>query len=732
MSATPNVVLIVLDDLGFAQLGCFGGDIDTPHLDRLAAEGLRFRNFHVTAMCSPTRACLLTGRNHHAVGMGFVADLPTHHPGYTARIPPTAAMLPRLLGDAGYGTMAVGKWHLVRMGERTGAAPLDQWPLGAGFDRYYGFLGGDTSHWSPHLVRDTTYVDPPERPGYHLTEDLADEAIRAVLGHRHAAPDAPFFLYLATGAPHAPHHVAPDWVQPYRGRFDEGWDVFRERAFARQVAAGVVPPGTTLTERPSWVPAWSELGPAERELFARMHEVYAAFVTHTDAQIGRVLKTLDELGQADDTLVLVCSDNGASAEGGQVGTWNEHRFTNRLPESVEGNRRWLGDWGGPRTYPHYAWGWAWAGNTPFRLWKRYTWLGGTRTPLLVRWPSAIPDPGAVRSHLAHATDVFATVLDAAGVPVPATVDGVAQQPVDGRSLVPALRDGLAAAPRRSQYFELLGSRAMIEWPWKATTDHVATGVEDEERLLRGSRSFDDDHWALFRLDEDFAEAHDVSAEHPDVVALLAARWQEEAERNHVLPLSDSLVGRIVDLVPAAHPPEARTVLRPGGGPLSDEAIPRMLLGFRLEADVDAPPHAEGVLFAIGDSTNGVALVVCGGRLRLLLSAAGEPSRAEAGEALSPGRHRLFATATPDADGVALAVGWDDEVRGTGRSAVALPLVWQHGGAAVMLGRDRGMAVAEDYASPFPWSGRLHEVVVEVPDVLAIPSEDDARMAMHQD
>ena len=521
--SAPNVVLIVLDDLGFGQLGCFGSGIATPHIDGLADRGLRYNHFHVTSLCSPTRACLLTGRNHHAVGMGFLTDLPMAFPGYTGRVPKSAATLPRLLRDAGYNTMAVGKWHLVPGGERSYAGPFDRWPLGYGFERYYGFLQGDTNHWSPHLVRDNTYVEPPRTPaeGYHLTEDLADNAIRYVNEQHQAAPDRPFFLYFALGAMHAPHHVAPEWIEPYRGAFDQGWERRREAVFARQLDAGVVPEGTTLSERPSWIQAWDTLSPDAQRMLARQQEVFAGFLSHTDAQIGRVLDELEALGILDNTLVMLVSDNGASGEGGALGTFNEHRFTEHIPETVEQNLEWSDELGGIRSYPHYSWGWAWAGNTPLRLWKRYTWLGGTRTPLIVHWPAGTTARGEMRTQFVHAIDLMPTVLDACGVVAPAVVDGVTQQPIDGATIRATFDDPTAPDPRTVQYFEMLGSRSIVADGWKATTDHVSKGVMDEERLMEGSRAFADDEWALFRLADDFSECHDLAAEHPDVLDALA-------------------------------------------------------------------------------------------------------------------------------------------------------------------------------------------------------------------
>ena len=414
------MVVVVLDDTGFAQLGCFGSDIATPNIDALAAGGLRYNRFHVTALCSPTRASLLTGRNHHAVGMGFLADIPLAFPGYSGRLPKSAAPLPRLLRDAGYNTFAVGKWHLVPRGERSPAGPFDRWPLGYGFERNYGFLQGDTNQWTPNLVCDNHYVEPPARPeeGYHLTEDLADTAIRYVLDQHQAAPDKPFFLYLGLGAMHAPHHVSPQWVEPYHGHFDRGWEHWREGVFARQLAGGIVPPGTRLPARPEWIDDWDELPSEERRMHARTQEVFAGFLTHTDAQLGRLFDALSELGVLDNTLVLLLSDNGASAEGGRLGSPNEHRFTAHLPETVEGNLAALDDWGGFSTYNHYSWGWAWAGNTPLRLWKRYTWLGGVRTPLIVRWPDGFAATDEIRQGCCHVVDLMPTILDACGVAAP--------------------------------------------------------------------------------------------------------------------------------------------------------------------------------------------------------------------------------------------------------------------------------------------------------------------------
>ncbi|MEZ0357474.1 arylsulfatase [Mycobacterium sp. SA01] len=724
----PNVVMIVLDDLGYAQLGCYGSNIQTPAIDRLARKGLRYNRFHVTGLCSPTRAALLTGRNHHSVGMGFLADIPTAHPGYTGKIPPSVRTLPRLLRDSGWSTMAVGKWHLAPRGERIGAGPFTRWPLGLGFERYYGFLLGDANHWDPQLVRDNTYLDGPDvrATGYHLTEDLTDEAIRMVVSQQQSAPGKPFFLYFATGAMHSPHHVHRSWADAYAGQFDVGWDTWRDQVFARQLAEGVVPTGTTLTERPDWVPAWTTLTADERAVYARMHEVYAGFLSHTDSQIDRLIRTLEDMDVIDNTLILVMSDNGASAEGGVAGTSNEHRFTHRVPESPADNLDRLPDWGGTSGYPHYAWGWAWAGNSPFRLWKRYAWLGGTRVPLIVHWPRGVRDGGAVRSQFAHAIDIMPTVLDACGIRLQPSPSENSDTAVHGASLLPTFSDAAAPAPRSTQYFEVVGSRSIIADGWKATTDHVAQGVMDEEVLLDGSRDFALDRWSLFSAD-DFSEAHDLSKIHPDVVARLTALWNAEAARYDVLPLTDSLVARAAEMVWPEFPPGQRVVLRPSGGPVPDEALP--LLYSRLSADIDvAPDGADGVLFAIGNWTGGLAAFVIESRLHIAIAAPGGNIRVQADRPLTEGRHSAGCRLHRLDDETRVEAVIDGIVVGSVLAPLTLPHVWQHGGTSMLLGQDRGLPVCVDYRPPFAWNGRLHSVTVES-DLESLPSQELLRAAL---
>lgn len=726
-AGAPNVLVVVLDDLGFAQLGCYGSDIATPAIDGLAAGGLRYRNFHVTAMCSPTRACLLTGRNQHKVGMGFVADLPIGFPGYDGSIPRTAAGMPRVLRDAGYNTFAVGKWHLAPRWEQSASGPFDHWPLGLGFERYYGFLNGDTNQWAPDLVSDNGFVDPPRGPdeGYHVTDDLADRAIRFIQDQQQATPGKPWFCYFATGAMHAPHQAPADHIDAYRGRFDDGWEAWREATFDRQVAAGVVPEGTTLTERPPWVPEWDALPEAERRLYARMMEVYAGFLTHTDAQIGRVIDFLRATGRLDDTLVLLISDNGASAEGGPTGSFNEHRFTHDRLDDLDDTIARADDLGGFRAYNHYPWGWAWAGNSPFRLWKRYAWLGGVRTPLIAHWPAGIAaeSAGQVRHQFCHAVDLLPTVLDLADVAAPPTVDGVDQQPLDGASLRATFDDAEAPSPRSTQYFEIIGSRAIVHDGWKATTDHIGAQISVERARVPGSHDFATDRWSLYHLDDDFSEAHDLADQHPARVADMERLWWHEAGRNQVLPLDDSLIGRAVAMTPRPYPPAARTVYHPGGGGIAEDFLPPLAGGFTLTAAVEVPDGGgEGVICALGDWSNGWAWYLLEGRPVAVFCLFGAQHRVVAPVALDAGTHTVELTYDRDRSGggpVGLHV---DGVRAAEMPLPEdLPFRWQIGGTGLLIGHDTGFPVCDDYRAPFAFTGTIDHLVVESSALAGRPS-----------
>ena len=712
-AGAPNVLLVVLDDVGFAQIGCFGSDISTPRFDGLAAEGLRYRNFHTTAMCSPTRACLLTGRNHHTCAMGGITDLCMGFPGYNGRIPKACGFISEVLRQAGWATLAVGKWHLAPSDEHHAAAPRDRWPLGQGFERYYGFLGGETNQYAPDLVSDNSAIRAVLPAGYHLTEDLVDQAVARITDVRTADPDKPFFLYLALGACHAPHQAPPEWIARYRGRFDEGWDVWRERTLARQIASGIVPRGTTLSARPSWVQEWTALPADDRRAFTRMMEVYAGFLSHTDHHLGRLLDFLAASGELDRTLVMALSDNGASAEGGPYGTFNENFIFNGMAHDVEATRARLDDLGSVRTYGHYPWGWALAGNTPFRRWKRETHEGGIGDPLIVRWP-ATADRGAIRGQYVHAVDVAATILDVTGTTMPEVLNGVPQEPLAGRSFAASLTNAAASAHRETQYYEQFACRAIYHRGWKAVTFHPMMGglyTEADDP----NAPFEEDRWELYHVAEDPSETHDLAAAEPERLRALQDLWWHEAGRYGVLPLQSLRIfalGR-----PLAVRPRDRVVLRPGAAPLPEELAPNVKgRPHGIVADVEIPAGgAEGVLVAQGGRFGGFSLYVHGGRLHYTANFAGvEQTTVSSPKPLAPGRHAVGVACTPTGTGgmrAALVVG--GEVVANGEAPRTAPFRFALAGEGLCCGYDDGTPVADAYESPYPFTGTIHEAVIDV-------------------
>jgi arylsulfatase len=616
----PNIVVVLLDDVGYAQLGCYGSDIDTPTFDRLAGHGRRYANYHTTALCSPTRAALLTGRNHHSNGMARVVELAAGFPGYNSSIPKENGFLSEVLRDAGYATYAVGKWHLSPATEMAPGSPRDTWPLGRGFERFYGFMGGETDQFHPELVRDGHPVEPPRTPeeGYHLTEDLADNAMAYLADLRAVDADRRFFLWFAPGACHAPHQAPAEHIARYRGRFDQGWDAWREAVFERQLASGLLRPGTELSDRPSWVPPWDSLQDDERLLYARMMEVYAAFLTHTDEQVGRLVDFLEETGELDDTLFVVMSDNGASAEGGAQGSFNEHYFFNFVPARLEENLQRIDDLGTPRAYNHYPWGWAWAGNTPLKRFKRDTHEGGVADPLIVHWPSRLGTEGATRHQYVHAVDLVPTVLELLDLEAPAVLGGVAQTPIEGVSFAPSLLDGDAPDAHVTQYYEMLGSRALYHDGWKAVVFHSPPMLAYDGTDT--TRPFDEDVWELYHVAEDFSEVHDLAAERPDKLAELEALWWREAERFQVLPLNNQ-PGRFGD----RRRRRTRYELLPGVGPLSETLAPNLKnRSFDLAAVLDVPAEGDvsGAIVAHGGHAGGYVLYVRDRRLHYAYSFVG--------------------------------------------------------------------------------------------------------------
>ena len=626
-AGAPNVVMIVLDDVGYGQLSAFGGLCETPNLDRLAANGLRYSNFQTTALCSPTRGCLLTGRNHHSLGLGAITELSMGYPGLNGTMGFEHGFISEVLVEQGYNTFAVGKWHLTPSQETTPAGPFNRWPIARGFEGFYGFLGGDTDQFHPDLVHDNHYVPQPSTPaeGYHLNVDLADRAISYIADAHSSAPDKPFFLWFATGTGHAPHQVESQWIEPYKGAFDSGWDEYRKIVFERQRELGLLAPGTELSERDPDVEPWDSLTEDAKRMYARQMEVYAGFITQTDFHIGRVLDAIEATGESENTLVIAVSDNGASAEGGEHGTRNEGMFFNLAPQTLEDNLEVIEEWGSENTFNHYAWGWAWAGDTPFRRWKRETYRGGITDPCIISWPAGISARGEVRHQYAHAIDMVPTLLEAIGIEAPETIRGVPQSQVQGVSLLPTFDNADAEDRHRTQYFEMFGHRSIYHEGWKAVCPYpgpsLAEGTERghpfgtflTEAILDKLEAED---WELYDLVADPSECHNIAAEHPERLAELRALWWEEAEKYNVLPLASGDIGRLTARRPAVGGAQKVVKLNPGGAPLPFTGAPRVYnRAHAVVAQLSIPEGgAEGVLISHGNRHGGYAVFVAEGHL----------------------------------------------------------------------------------------------------------------------
>jgi len=702
-------VVVLLDDVGFAQFGCYGSDIRTPTFDALAAAGLRYSNFHTTALCSPTRAALLTGRNHHTVGMGRVAEIASGFPGYNAEMSHNDGMISEILVRNGYSTFAVGKWHLTPSHEAQMGAPRWRWPLGRGFERFYGFLGGETDQYHPDLVYDNHEVDPPKTPneGYHLTQDMADKAITFMNDARAAHQTKPFFLWFAPGACHAPHQAPKPFIDAYRDQFNQGWDTWREEVFARQLTAGLMPAGTTLSERPHWVPAWDSLSADERRLYSRMMEVYAGFLTHTDAQVGRLVEHVKSLGEFDNTIFIVMSDNGASAEGGPKGSYNEVFFFNFVPENLEENLKRIDLLGTPEAHNHYPWGWAWAGNTPFKRWKRETHEGGVTDPLIVHWPQGIKQGGGVRHQYTHAVDLMPTLLELLQIAPPAEIAGVPQSPIEGVSFAHTLNQPDVATKHLTQYFEMMGSRALYHDGWKAVVFHPIMGFAYDGS--DASLPFDRDEWELYNIDNDRAEIHNLAETHPEKLQEMIALWWREAEAHRVLPLNNQ-PGKFGD---RRHRRE-RYEYRPGIGSLPRAVAPNLHnRGFRIIAEVNSPGSVSGAICAHGSASAGYAVYVRDNRLHYVHNFLGlQRFVAAASVPIPRGAHRLVVEFTMSARFKGnVELFYDDLPVGAAEIPMTVPFFY--GTAGFTVGYLRGHSVIHEEHVPFAFTdGALHRVIIE--------------------
>lgn len=610
---TPNVIIFLLDDTGFGHLGCYGGLVETPNMDRLAANGLLYNNFHTTALCSPSRASIMAGRNHHRIGLGSHSLTAMGFPGYNAYPPVSAKSVAKHLQKAGFVNYALGKWDHTPLYEVSQSGPFDRWPSGEGFDHYYGFMAADADNYRSLLWRDHSPVEDWEgKMDYHLSEAMADEAIRNITSHVSVSPDKPFMMFWAPVAMHSPHQAPPGYIRHYSGKFDMGWDEAREIIHKRQLDMGVIPPGTRLSPRIPEIPAWDSLKPEEKKLYARQMEVFAAMLTHVDEHIGRIIETLERTGQMDNTIIFVTSDNGSSGEGGLAGTFNETYVLNGLQTPFEANMYHYDGWGGPDTYPHFHAGWAMAGNTPFKYFKQIVHRGGIQDPLIIHWPKGMKARGEVRDQYHHITDIGPTILDVTGVEFFEELDGVRQIPMDGVSM--AYSFDLPDAPTRhtEQYYELFGNRAIYKDGWKAVTIHG----NRMPWITNAVFPFEDDVWELYHIDEDFSESVDLADEHPEKLEELKERWEELAWENNVFPLYDDMVMRLakkLDRIFGGR--EVFTYYYPGAVRIAEKAsAPVKDRSHTIETTLNLTGKEEGVIVACGGFTGGYTMFIKNNRL----------------------------------------------------------------------------------------------------------------------
>ncbi len=697
----PNILVVLFDDVGFSDFGCYGSEIATPTIDSFAARGLRYSGFHTTAMCSTTRAALLTGRNHHNVGVGCLANFDSGFPGYRGKIARSAGTLAEMLKPSGYRAYMTGKWHVTPLTETGPTGLYDGWPLQRGFDRYYGFLDAETDQYAPELVYDNHHVDPPAtfEEGYHLSIDVVDKAIEFLKDHRAGVPDEPWLTWVAFGACHAPHQAPKEIIDHYEPMFAKGWDAVRAERLARQIALGIVPAGTELPPRNDRVGAWDDHSVDEQRVFTRLQAAYAAMLDHADRQIARLADFLEESGMADDTLVIVLSDNGASQEGGPSGFVNAMGPFNAQPESMADKLARLDDIGGPGTHSNFPWGWSMAANTPLKRYKQNTHGGGIRDPLVISWPAGIDDRGGIRPQFCHANDVVPTILDVLGLEPPSTIAGVAQQPLDGASFRPTFADADAPVPKSTQYFEMFGHRGIWHDGWKAVAYHPP------------GTPFDDDRWELYHLDEDFSEVRDLAAVDPSKLEELQELWWRAAAENQVLPLDDRFVERFAENAERHRGGRTRYEFWAGTGHVPTDAAPDLRSrSYTITAEV--LEAGDGVLVAHGDETSGYSLYVRDGHLTHDLSVGGNHEVVRSAHPIPEGPSTLAFRLQREGNRGHGSLWIDGEESGSFETdrIFVVTISW----SGLDVGRDRVSPVS-DYEAPFAFTGRLRRVIVHLAD-----------------
>ena len=723
----PNVLVVLIDDAGFGSSSAFGGPCHTPNAEKLAAGGLKFNRFHTTALCSPTRQALLTGRNHHSAGMGGITEIATGAPGYCSVLPNSMSPLARTLKLNGYSTAQFGKCHEVPVWQTSPAGPFDAWPTGGGgFEYFYGFIGGEANQWYPTLYEGTTPIEPKKTPeeGYHLVEDMTDKAINWISQEKALTPDKPFFIYFAPGATHAPHHVPKEWADKYKGKFDQGWDKLREETFARQKKAGVIPADCKLTARHGEIPAWNDMPDAFKPVLSREMEVYAGYMEYTDHHVGRLFEALDKLGIADDTLVYyIVGDNGASAEGSLNGCFNEMSYFNGLQafETPEYLMARLDKLGGPESYNHYAVGWAHAMNAPYQWTKQVAshW-GGTRNGTIVRWPKGIKAKGEIRSQFAHVIDVAPTVLEAAGLPEPVSVNGMAQSPIEGVSMLYAFDDAKAAERHETQYFEMFGNRGIYHKGWTAVTKHKTPWTALDTKLP----ALDDDVWELYDTTKDWSQANDLSKQMPQKLHELQRLWLIEATRYNVLPIDDRMMEKL-NPDTAGRPVliKGKTQLLFGGmGRLSENCVLNIKnKSHSVTAEIVVPKEgAEGVIIAQGANIGGWSLYAKGGKLKYCYNWGGlKHFFVEASTPIPAGEHQVrmeFAYAGGGmGKGGKVTLYTDGKKVGEGAVEATLAIIFSADDGCDV-GEDTGAAVSPDYGSrDNAFNGKVKGVQLAIAD-----------------
>jgi arylsulfatase len=740
----PNVLIVLLDDVGFGASSTFGGPCRTPTADRLAANGLKYNRFHTTALCAPTRAALLSGRNHHSVGMGSITETATSAPGNSSLRPNTKAPLAMTLKLNGYSTAQFGKCHEVPVWQSSPMGPFDAWPSGGGgFETFYGFIGGENNQWDPALYDGTTPVEPPSTPeeGYHLTEDLADRAISWVRTQKALMPDKPFFVYFAPGATHAPHHVPKEWADKYAGAFADGWDALRERTHARQKELGVIPADAGLTVRHAEIPAWDDMPAELKPVLEREMEVYAGFLEHTDHHVGRLIDAIEDLGVLEDTLVYyIIGDNGASAEGTLNGAFNEMANFNGMAalETPEFMVSKIDEFGSPTSYNHYAVGWSWAMCAPFQWTKQVAshW-GGTRNATIVQWPNGITEKDGLRSQFTHVIDVAPTILEAAGLPEPTMVNGVQQSPMEGTSMLYTFGD--AAAPERHdlQYFEMFANRGIYHRGWSAVTKHRTPWV-----LVGGELpAFDDDLWELYDGSTDYSQAHNLSADNPAMLAKLQRLWLIEATKYNVLPMDDR-TGERLEPTMAGRPTLVHgnsQVFYPGMGRLSENSVVSIKnKSFSVTADVEVPSGGvEGVIIAQGGRFGGWSLYAKGGNVKFVYNVLGiQEFTIEAESPIPAGSHKVRMEFAYDGGGLAkggdVTLSYDGAPAGRGRVGATQPMIFS-ADETTDIGYESGTTVTPDYsAATSRFTGKIRWVQIDLGDDdhgHLIDPEERTRVAM---